>query len=178
MFYRLRARATDRAGNPVTASLDLFVSGEEDEIKLRLFTERTGYEAGETAKITIHSRVEQPNLVLVTYEAEGVLGHRLIVPETVVEQRPHVRFEPTVPVPVVAALLDHLLYLVGLLAERHAHRHAAQEPRAPFSISHYHARPLSACIAACNDRNLYRQTGASRRDRLCRSCSILSFLIP
>jgi len=76
--FRLRARATDRAGNPVTASLDVFVSGKDDEVKLRLFTERTEYEAGETAKITVHSRVEKPNLVLVTYEAEGVLGHRLI----------------------------------------------------------------------------------------------------
>ncbi len=73
-----RARGTDRFGNMVVAETLAEVSGEEDQIRLRLFSDRNHYRVGERAALRIHSRLESPALVLMTHEGEGVISYEVI----------------------------------------------------------------------------------------------------
>ncbi len=75
--YRLRAEGSDRFGNPVSAERELTISGEEDAVKLRVLTERTRVDVGETLSVDLHHRGE-PGLALVTFEGEEILEYRLV----------------------------------------------------------------------------------------------------
>lgn len=75
--YRLRAEGIDRFDNPVSGEAELTISGEEDAVKLRVLTERTRVDVGETLEVDLHHRGE-PGLALVTFEGEEVLEYRLV----------------------------------------------------------------------------------------------------
>ncbi|MBW3541344.1 MAG: outer membrane protein assembly factor BamD [Planctomycetes bacterium] len=75
--YRLRATGTDRFGNPVSGAHVVYISGEDDAIRLRILAEKHHYEVGDTAKVQLHWR-EKPALALVAYEGAQVLGYRLV----------------------------------------------------------------------------------------------------
>jgi len=75
--YVLRVAGIDRFDNPITAEAGLFVSGEEDEVQLRLLIDRQSFEVGESASLGLVSRAGA-GLALVTFEAETVLGYRLV----------------------------------------------------------------------------------------------------
>ena len=75
--YILRVEGRDRFGNRVAAETAVFVSGEEDEQKLRIVAERQDYEVGETAEVVVVNRA-RPGLALLSFEAENVLEHRLV----------------------------------------------------------------------------------------------------
>ncbi|MEO0479228.1 MAG: tetratricopeptide repeat protein [Planctomycetota bacterium] len=68
----LRATVTDRFGNRVTSQRLVFVSGEEDEVRLRLLTDRENFEVGETVDLRVLNR-SGPRLALVTQRGDGVL---------------------------------------------------------------------------------------------------------
>ena len=74
--YVLRAAGRDRFGNPVQAERVVFVSGEDDEVRLRFFVDSERLKVGATARATLHDRAE-PGLALLTWEAEGVLAYRI-----------------------------------------------------------------------------------------------------
>lgn len=78
--YRLRFEGRDRDGSPVTAETGIEVSGEAPEDgELRLRFERAVCKAGEAAPA--HLSVPQPGRpVLITYEGERVLRHRILRP--------------------------------------------------------------------------------------------------
>ena len=75
--YRFRAAAKDRFGNLVTADCEAFVSGEKDDVKLRLFADRVLYDAGEEAEVGLHLRCDA-NLALLTHEGERIFTYRVV----------------------------------------------------------------------------------------------------
>lgn len=75
--YILRATGTDRFGHTVSGSHTLYVSGEDDEIRLRVLADQHAYKAGDKGKVQLHWR-EEPALALVTFEGATVLGYQLI----------------------------------------------------------------------------------------------------
>ncbi|MCC6669778.1 MAG: tetratricopeptide repeat protein [Planctomycetes bacterium] len=79
--HRVRIEAKDRFGTLVTAELDLEISGKDDQVKLRLLSDRQEGRVGETLQVKVVNRVG-PRLVLETLQGDGVLACRpRILPE-------------------------------------------------------------------------------------------------
>lgn len=85
--YVLRTDGKDRFGHTVSAERAVQVSGDDDETKLRIFSDRETYKVGETVALDIHSRIEQGGATLagrpgrralLTFEGEEVIGYRTI----------------------------------------------------------------------------------------------------
>ncbi|MCE9604297.1 MAG: tetratricopeptide repeat protein [Planctomycetia bacterium] len=75
--YALRVEGRDRFSNPVTASRDILVSGDEDTVRLRILADEHYYKAGDEAKFRVHWR-EAPALALVTFQGVKILDYRLV----------------------------------------------------------------------------------------------------
>ncbi len=75
--YALRATGEDRFGNTITAEHALFVSGTDDSVRLRMLTESTQIEVGETLSLDLLNRAG-PGLALITFEGESILAYRLV----------------------------------------------------------------------------------------------------
>ena len=75
--YLIRAEGTDRFGNPVSGRLEVLISGEEDQVRLRILADRHTYKTGETADVRVVWR-ERPALALVTFQGARVLDYRLV----------------------------------------------------------------------------------------------------
>lgn len=102
----LRLLGWDRGHNPVTAELALQVSGRE-EPGIQLDVDRPVQTVGTPAQVTIHSNLERA-LVLLTWEAERVLGHR-----TVLVKRGENRLE----LPITAELAPNVQLAAAAAAE-------------------------------------------------------------
>ena len=76
-YYVLRAFSRDRFDNPVAAELVIFISGEDDENKLRIVTEREEYRVGESPGVKLVYR-DDPAPALITFEGEVIYGYRLV----------------------------------------------------------------------------------------------------
>ncbi|MCA9214732.1 MAG: tetratricopeptide repeat protein [Planctomycetales bacterium] len=79
--YIVRVEGTDRFGNPVSGEHSVFVSGNEDDTRLRILADKHTYRVGDRPEITVHWR-EKPATALVTYEAANVLGYKIVRLET------------------------------------------------------------------------------------------------
>jgi uncharacterized protein YfaS (alpha-2-macroglobulin family)/TolA-binding protein len=75
--YVLRAEGSDRFGNPVIASDTLVVSGEDDDVRLRVLTDDLALELGEDVTVQLHDRTGG-GLALVTFEGELILDYRVV----------------------------------------------------------------------------------------------------
>ncbi|MCP4396090.1 MAG: tetratricopeptide repeat protein, partial [bacterium] len=75
--YLLRAEGKDRFGNPVSGQTELFISGDDDKIILRLFAETEEFTVGEEPEVTLFSRASE-GLGLLTYEGESILSYQII----------------------------------------------------------------------------------------------------
>lgn len=75
--YLVRGTATDRFGNPVSGAAPLYVSGEEDKVRLRILADQHHFKVGQTGKVQLHWR-NPAALALVTFEGAEVLGHRIV----------------------------------------------------------------------------------------------------
>ncbi len=76
--YLLRYRGEDGHGGEVLATAGVTVAGLEEGVEsARLLAERQVYRAGETARLLLQSPVSTGS-VLLTYEAESLLGYRVI----------------------------------------------------------------------------------------------------
>ncbi len=75
--YLLRVFGTDRFGNTVYAERTLFVSGAEDDVRLRLLVDDAELEVGETLRANLHNRAGA-GLALLTFEGEEILGYRIV----------------------------------------------------------------------------------------------------
>ncbi|MCA9071365.1 MAG: hypothetical protein KDA84_20700, partial [Planctomycetaceae bacterium] len=75
--YFLRATGTDRFDNRITGANVVKISGEDDNIRLRILIEKQHYQVGDEASLTLHWR-EKPALALLTYEGAKILGYRLV----------------------------------------------------------------------------------------------------
>ncbi len=119
-FYILRARATDKRGNPVAASHGLYVSGDsarvawpvQDGPRLELVTDKKSYEVGDVAKILVKNPWPTGDVeALVTVERQGI--HE--------EKRLTLRGSmPTVTVPVNAEMWPNVYVSVELIKGRTA----------------------------------------------------------
>jgi tetratricopeptide (TPR) repeat protein len=75
--YTLRATGEDRFGNTISAEHSLYVSGTDDSVRLRMLTESTRTEVGQTLSLDLLNRAG-PGLALITFEGESILDYRLI----------------------------------------------------------------------------------------------------
>lgn len=76
--YLARVESTDRFGMRITAQLSLQVSGEDDEIKLRLLSDKQFYKVGDTLKVKVANRAGD-RLVLRTIQGDGILVHDSVI---------------------------------------------------------------------------------------------------
>ena len=81
----VRVEAVDRFGTLVSAEKRLVVSGDDDEIKLRLLSDRQQYEVGDTVRVQIANRAGT-KLALRTIQGDGILAY-----DTAVLPEGHVR---------------------------------------------------------------------------------------
>ncbi|MCL4190378.1 MAG: tetratricopeptide repeat protein, partial [Thermoguttaceae bacterium] len=79
--YRLRAEAADRFHQLLDGQCDVIVSGDDDEVRLRVLADRHTYRAGDDATVTLHWR-ESPALALVTLQGAKVLRYQLVELQT------------------------------------------------------------------------------------------------
>lgn len=75
--YVLRAAGTDRFGNAVVTDHPLTISGEKDEEKLRILTDRQEFKVGEPAKVNLLNR-GPAGVALLAWEADRILQYRLV----------------------------------------------------------------------------------------------------
>ncbi|MCY2936051.1 MAG: MG2 domain-containing protein [Planctomycetota bacterium] len=73
----LRVMGLDRFSRPVTAELVLEVSGLDDPSGLRLIADQTQWRLGTDASVILHAR-HQPGQVLVCFEADRMLGYKIL----------------------------------------------------------------------------------------------------
>ncbi|GAK57091.1 alpha-2-macroglobulin-like [Candidatus Vecturithrix granuli] len=76
--YILRAEGRDRFDNPVSGQTEVFISGKDDEIMLRLIADREEFNVGEQPEVTLFSRAKA-GLGLLTYEGEAILSYQIIM---------------------------------------------------------------------------------------------------
>ncbi|MBK8976527.1 MAG: tetratricopeptide repeat protein [Planctomycetes bacterium] len=74
----IRVAVEDRRGQLVTAECAVQISGDDDEIKLRLLSDRESARVGETLRVRVVSRCEGPRLALRTLQADGILAHAVL----------------------------------------------------------------------------------------------------
>jgi uncharacterized protein YfaS (alpha-2-macroglobulin family) len=115
-FYIVRARSSDRRGNPVAASYGVYVSGESarvawpvyDGSRLELVMDKKGYEIGDVAKVLVKSPFKEAEALL-TIERQGI--HR--------EERVTVRGSmPTFSVPITAEMWPNAYVAISLIKGR------------------------------------------------------------
>jgi uncharacterized protein YfaS (alpha-2-macroglobulin family)/tetratricopeptide (TPR) repeat protein len=75
--YVVRASGTDRFGNAIVTDRAIFVSGKQDETKLRILADRQRYKLGEEASVNLHSR-GRAGTALLTWEADRILTYKLV----------------------------------------------------------------------------------------------------
>ncbi|MGD0039833.1 MAG: alpha-2-macroglobulin family protein, partial [Isosphaeraceae bacterium] len=75
--YVLRVAGIDRFNNAIVADRAIYVSGKQDETKLRILAERQRYKVGEEASVNLHSR-GRTGTALLTWEADRILTYKLV----------------------------------------------------------------------------------------------------
>jgi len=75
--HRLRVEGVDRFKNPVSAQLEVLISDDKDDTRLRILADRHTFKAGETAQFRVVWRGE-PALALVTLEGARVMDYQLV----------------------------------------------------------------------------------------------------
>ncbi|MBN2531685.1 MAG: tetratricopeptide repeat protein [Spirochaetales bacterium] len=75
--FVFRARGRDRFGNTVTQETHIFVSDEDDEVRLRIFAKRSHYSVGEKDTVLIHTRIKDRTTGLITLEGEGIISYHI-----------------------------------------------------------------------------------------------------
>ena len=78
--HLVRLEAEDRFGTLVTGQLGLLVSGDDDEVKLRLLSDRQSYKVGETVQVRVANRAGR-HLALRTVQGDGILSYEPVVIE-------------------------------------------------------------------------------------------------
>lgn len=75
--YILRVSGKDRFGNPVVGSREVFVSGDDDTVRLRILADVHNFRVGDEPAVRVHWR-EAPALALVTFQGARILDYRLV----------------------------------------------------------------------------------------------------
>ncbi len=131
--YRLRAKGRDRLGNQVGAIADVLVTGKDDEVVLRILSERQTVHPGERLEIPVFSRANAAGTALVTIETDRVVAHRTV------------KLAPgrqTIPIAIEPGFAPGFVLSIDLLTG--AERHTA---RATFAVE----RDLALTVRAPTD---------------------------
>ncbi len=75
--YVLRIAGEDRFKQTVTTEQRLFISDDEDRVKLRMFTTTDTLKVGGKTKVKLHSRLKN-NLALLTFESDRIISYRIV----------------------------------------------------------------------------------------------------
>ncbi|MFW5996533.1 MAG: tetratricopeptide repeat protein [Lentisphaeria bacterium] len=75
--YILRVQGKDRFEQTITAENKVKISDEDDETKLRFFSDSDTLKVGEKANLRLHARVNS-ELALLTFEGDTVIDYRII----------------------------------------------------------------------------------------------------
>jgi len=75
--YALRLEGTDRFANPITAQASFFLSGEDDDLKLRMLVKSKAVNVGSMLPFELLNRAGK-NLALLTFEGTGILEYRIL----------------------------------------------------------------------------------------------------
>ncbi len=75
--YAVRVAGIDQFHNAIVTDRAIFISGKQDETKLRILAERQHYKVGEEASVNLHSR-GRAGTALLTWEADRILSYRLM----------------------------------------------------------------------------------------------------
>jgi len=110
--YRLRAAARDRFDNLITTQQDLFVSGEEDAVKLRIFSETAAGDVGGAFTARVHTRTD-PGLALLTCEGERIFRYEI---------RRLAKGDNTINLPVTADLAPNFTFAAALMDGHRFHK--------------------------------------------------------
>lgn len=105
--YRLRAEGMDRLHNPVWGTTELTISGEKDDVRLRILADRHTFRSGDTAEVTLHWR-EPPALALVTFQGARVLDYKLVQLQTGPNK---------LPIPMVPRLAPNFELAVAVMTD-------------------------------------------------------------
>ena len=70
--YLLRFEGEDRFENPITGQTSVFVSDDDDKVRLRILANKHTFKVGDEATLQLHWRNE-PALALVTFEGARIL---------------------------------------------------------------------------------------------------------
>ena len=140
--YVLRVEGTDRFKNPIWGEHGVEISGDDDEVRLRILAERHSYKVGDTAAVRLHWR-EQPALALVAFQGARVLDYRLVTLAT---------GENRIEIPMTARLAPNFELAVAVMADLRAGAEPDKEKRpkrlhlasSPFAVE----RDLRVSLAA------------------------------
>ncbi len=110
--YRLRFTAKDRFGNLISAQKDLFVSGEEDKVRLRIFADKVTCDAGSDIDVRVHTRTE-PGLGLLTCEGERIFHYEVVR---------LVNGDNTMPVKITPDLAPNFTFAIALMEGHEFHK--------------------------------------------------------
>jgi len=80
-MYTLRIGGGDRFQNAIETDVEVRISDDKDDVRLRILADQHTFKAGDTAQLRLHWR-EQPALALVTFEGAKILGYQLVRLET------------------------------------------------------------------------------------------------
>ncbi len=73
----VRVVCEDRFGNSVSGSTSLTVSGDDDQVKLRLLSDRQKFEVGETVRVKVANRTKA-KLALRAIQGDGILAYEAV----------------------------------------------------------------------------------------------------
>jgi alpha-2-macroglobulin len=75
--YRLLIEGTDRFGNPILSESSLWVSGQDDNQRVRIMADRMSIAVGDQLEVDLHNRAGT-GLALLTFEGERILDYQVI----------------------------------------------------------------------------------------------------
>lgn len=75
--YTLRIGGVDRFQNTIETDVEISISDDKDDVRLRILADQHTYKVGDTAQLRLHWR-EQPALALVTFEGAKILSYQLV----------------------------------------------------------------------------------------------------
>ena len=75
--YTLRIGGVDRFQNTIETEVEIQISDDKDDVRLRILADQHTFKVGDTAQLRLHWR-EQPALALVTFEGAKILDYQLV----------------------------------------------------------------------------------------------------
>ena len=75
--YTLRIGGADRFQNTIETEVEVQISDDKDDVRLRILADQHTFKVGDTAQVRVHWR-EQPALALVTFQGAKILDYQLV----------------------------------------------------------------------------------------------------